>query len=159
MTFYYVPVPLLHYFVVLLETPAARSVLHSVLILHVLFISFDILFAVRGSLHFDDHARSCSPGSTFTYYYAVLGSVYYAATMVLRCTRVLEVVQRHDSDVSFPFSVNFCRTVSQVGSKVTLLMEDLQGLRRWFLPEMEWEMIMIHERYGSNGGSNRRPLG
>ena len=114
----------------LLETPAARSVLHSLLILHVLLISFDISFAVRGSLHFDDHARSCSPGSTFTYYYAVLGSVYYAATMVLRCTRVLEVVKRHDSDVSFPFSVNFCRTVSQVGSKVTLLMEDLQGLRR-----------------------------
>ena len=56
--------------------------------------------------------------------------------LVLRCTRVLDLVKRHDSDFSFPFSVNFCRIVSQFSSMVTLFLEDWQGLIRWCLPEM-----------------------
>ena len=93
---------------------------------------FDHSSAVRGSLLFDDHFRSfrsASPSlATTPYlassnhlllcYYDVLG-IQASWTSVFRIT-------------AFHLSANVYLTVSQVGSRVTLLMEDLQGLRRWF---------------------------
>ena len=76
--------------------------------------SVQITNTCRGYMmvYFDDRSECCSLGSSFPYYYVLLGTVDYAATtcMFLRCTRVFDLARRCVSDFNFSFSAKFCGT-------------------------------------------------
>ena len=117
----------------------------------------DLSFAVRSSLHYGDHFWSLLSGSPFhanTPYLASSSRLLYATSMDWRPGA------REPSCFvisAFRLSANYRRTVSQVGSRVTLVMEGLQGLKVIFA----WNgMRNGNDKWNiwTNRGSNQRPL-